>query len=193
MVAVINYGAGNTYNVVQALKALDAKPVLTNNELTIARANKIIFPGVGHAAQAMKFLRKYQLINVLQQVEQPLLGICLGMQLLAKHSNEGDTTALQILNTSIKQFKLKLPVPHIGWNNVKTNNSQPLFAGGIHNADFYFVHGYYMPVNKNTIATCNYEKDFTAATQYKNFYGTQFHPEKSGDAGMQLLKNFLAI
>jgi imidazole glycerol-phosphate synthase subunit HisH len=193
MIAVIDYGAGNTFNVLHALQELQVQAILTHNEADILKADKVIFPGVGHAQQAMQALQDRNLQTIIQQLQQPVLGICLGMQLLAASSTEGNTTTLGIIETIVERFNTKVPVPHMGWNNIEASATHPLFANGIHNADYYFVHSYYMPKNKATIATCAYEINFTAAVQHNNFYGTQFHPEKSGTAGLQLLKNFLAL
>jgi imidazole glycerol-phosphate synthase subunit HisH len=192
MIAVIDYGAGNTFNVLYALAQLGAAPLLTANEAELRNADKIIFPGVGHATHALAQLEQKKLLQVIPQLQQPVLGICLGMQLLFESSQESPLPALHIVDGQVKKFQLQIPVPHMGWNNVQTKEPHPLF-NGIAQEDFYFVHSYYAPVIAHTIATTNYGHDFCAAVQHHNFYGTQFHPEKSGNAGLTLLENFLKL
>jgi imidazole glycerol-phosphate synthase subunit HisH len=191
MIAVIDYGAGNTFNVLYALEQLGTTPVLTADEKVLRTADKVIFPGVGHATHALEQLQEKKLLQVIPQLQQPVLGICLGMQLLFTNSEESPLSALNIVTGNVKKFKLNIPVPHMGWNTVQTNNNV-LFTG-IEQEDFYFVHSYYAPVTQHTIGTTYYGHDFCAAVQQQNFYGTQFHPEKSGNAGLTLLKNFLNI
>jgi imidazole glycerol-phosphate synthase subunit HisH len=191
MIAVIDYGAGNTFNVLYSLQQLGAKAILTNKLKELENADKIIFPGVGHAAHAINNLNMHGLMQVIPNLTQPVLGICLGMQLLYNSSAEAISNALQIIDGQVNKFNIGLPVPHMGWNNIKCE--QNILFKNIKNADFYFVHSYFAPINKNTIATCQYQIEFCAAVQKNNFYGVQFHPEKSGDAGMELLKNFLSI
>jgi imidazole glycerol-phosphate synthase subunit HisH len=191
MIAVIDYGAGNTFNVMYALQQLGTNPILTNDAKTLLEADKIIFPGVGHATHALEQLERANVLQHIPTLQQPVLGICLGMQLLFNSSQETNLNALQIINAPVNRFSITKPTPHMGWNNV-TNKKHVLFDG-IENEDFYFVHNYYGAINEDCIATCNYEIDFCAAVQHSNFYGTQFHPEKSGKAGLKLLQNFLAI
>lgn len=176
---IIDYGAGNTQSVKFALQRLGIQPLLTDNAGEILSADKVIFPGVGHAKSAMSVLRQKQLDILIPQLKQPLLGICLGMQLMCKFSEEGNTHCLGIFNESVKLFEPKLKVPHMGWNTVHSSEY------------YYFVHSYYVPVNHHTTLTCNYITDFSAAIQKENFYGVQFHPEKSGKAGEVFLKKFL--
>ena len=185
-VVIIDYGAGNTQSVKFALQRLGLSPVLSDNKHEIISADKVIFPGVGHAKAAMEVLNAKGLSALIPKLKQPVLGICLGMQLLCKHSEEGDTKCLRVLDETVKLFEPKLKVPHMGWNSVSGN-----WKLAKSDEQFYFVHSYYVPVNSNTVLTCNYINDFSAAVQKDNFYGVQFHPEKSGAAGELLLKNFL--
>lgn len=183
---IIDYGAGNTKSVKFALERLGLAPVLSNDKEVIAGADKIIFPGVGHAKAAMEVLTANGLHTFIPQLKQPVLGICLGMQLLCAHSEEGDIPCLGIIDETVKLFEPKLKVPHTGWNQCRD-------AQGEATAHYYFVHSYYVPVNPYTTLSCNYINDFSAAVQKDNFYGAQFHPEKSGLAGEQYLKWFLAL
>ena len=188
-VVIIDYGAGNTQSVKFALQRLGAGPVLTNDKEEIQSADKVVFPGVGHAKPAMAALREKELHMLIPQLKQPVLGICLGMQLMCTFSEEGNTECLGILDEKVKLFPGDLKVPHIGWNNVlgswslsKSNENW-----------YYFVHSYYVPKNKNTSLSCNYILEFSAAIQKNNFYGVQFHPEKSGQAGERLIHQFLNL
>lgn len=187
-IVIIDYGAGNTQSVKFALERLGAKPVLSGDKAEIGAADKVIFPGVGHAKPAMEVLNGKGLAELIPQLKQPVLGICLGMQLMCSHSEEGDTKCLDIFKQEVKLFKPELKVPHTGWNTTSGNWK---LGGG--SEWFYFVHSYYVPVSGATALTCNYINDFSAAIQRENFYGVQFHPEKSGVAGEQLLKNFLDL
>jgi glutamine amidotransferase len=201
---IIDYGAGNTKSVKFALGRLGLAPVLSNDKEVIAGADKIIFPGVGHAKAAMEVLAANGLHTFIPTLKQPVLGICLGMQLLCAHSEEGDIPCLGIIDETVKLFEPKLKVPHTGWNqceHVVDGNSQKArfltSETSVRNdkstAHYYFVHSYYVPVNQYTTLSCNYINDFSAAVQKDNFYGAQFHPEKSGLAGEQYLKWFLAL
>lgn len=186
---IIDYGAGNTQSVKFALQRLGAEPVLSGDRDEILGADKVIFPGVGHAKAAMSSLKEKELHLLIPQLKQPVLGICLGMQLMCRFSEEGNTECLGILNEQVKLFPAALKVPHTGWNTVSGNCK-------LANADadwFYFVHSYYVPQNSNTTLSCNYILDFSAAIQKDNFYGVQFHPEKSGAAGDKLLHQFLNL
>lgn len=189
---VIDYGAGNVQSVKYALNRLGVQAVLSNNPEEIAAADKILFPGVGHAYAAMESLRKNALDTLLPTLKQPFLGICLGMQLMCKHSEEGDTNCLGMIDSEVKLFRGQEKVPHMGWNNVY-NVKSPLFDGFDVNDQLYFVHSYYVPVNDYTSAACNYIQPFSAGLQKDNFYAFQFHPEKSGDVGEQLLKKFIEL
>ncbi|MBL0309173.1 MAG: imidazole glycerol phosphate synthase subunit HisH [Bacteroidetes bacterium] len=193
-VVIINYGAGNTQSVKFALQRLGASPILSDDKTEILSADKLIFPGVGHAKAAMNVLKEKQLDRLIPQLKQPVLGVCLGMQLMCRFSEEGNTDCLGIFDETVKLFEPKLKVPHTGWNQVITSypatNNQQLTT----NEDwFYFVHSYYVPKNEYTTLSCNYITEFSAAIQKDNFYGMQFHPEKSGEAGEKLLMKFLEL
>ncbi len=190
---IIDYGAGNTQSVKFAFQRLGMAPVLSSDKDEILSADKIIFLGVGHAKAAMEVLKEKKLDVLIPQLKQPVLGICLGMQLLCKHSEEGDTECLNVFDADVKLFEPKLKVPHIGWNDTMGLHSKNGSVWNFNKDYFYFVHSYYVPVNDFTSAICNYVTDFSAAIQKNNFYAVQFHPEKSGAAGEQLLKQFLSI
>ncbi len=177
---IINYGAGNTQSLKYAFQRLGVNPLLTDDKEEILSADKIIFPGVGHAKAAMNVLKEKGLDVLIPQLKQPVLGICLGMQLLCKFSEEGNTECLGIFDETVKLFEPKLKVPHTGWNKTSGNESW-----------YYFVHSYYVPKNELTTLTCNYITEFSAAIQKNNFYAVQFHPEKSGKTGAEFLKKFI--
>ncbi len=179
-VVIIDYGAGNTRSVQFAFQRFGITPVLSFDKPEILSADKIIFPGVGHAKAAMDVLKEKGLDVLIPQLKQPVLGICLGMQLMCRFSEEGDTYCLGILNETVRLFEPKLKVPHIGWN--KTNDSDNWY---------YFVHSYYVPQNKFTTLSCNYITEFSAAFRKDNFYAVQFHPEKSGKTGEEFLRKFI--
>jgi glutamine amidotransferase len=192
-VAVLKYNAGNVESVKNALNRLNIAPVLTDDTEVLQSADKVIFPGVGEASTAMQFLRERNLDGVIKSLTQPVLGICLGMQLLCEFSDENATGCLGILPYKVRKFASKnLKIPHTGWNNVFGLKGR-LFDGVAENSYFYFVHSFYVESGAETTAACNYEKDFSAAIGYKNFYATQFHPEKSGETGARILDNFLKI
>lgn len=191
-VAIAAYGAGNLASVVNALERLGANATIATNANELLAADRVIFPGVGHASQAMTMLKERGLSKAIVNFKQPLLGICLGMQLLGKRSEEGSTTGIGALNFEVKRFDVSLKIPHMGWNTIQEPRGK-LFEGIPSETFFYFVHSYYVPVTPTTTACCTYEISFTAAVEQNNFFGVQFHPEKSGDAGMQLLKNFLKL
>ena len=192
MIALIDYGAGNIRSVQNALTRLGIESKLTNQADELRAADKIIFPGVGDASFAMNQIREYQLDTLIPTLTQPVLGICLGMQLLCNSSEEGTTDALGIFNTSVKEFQPILNVPHTGWNSCEIKSS-PLFNGISSDDDFYFVHSFYAEVCTDTIATCDYIEPFSAALQKNNFFGVQFHPEKSAEIGSKLIQNFLEL
>lgn len=191
-IAIIDYGAGNIQSVQFALKRLGYISELTNNPETLRTADKVIFPGVGEASSAMQRLDKAGLVSVIQELQQPVLGICLGMQLLCASSEEGNTKGLGIFDIDIRQFNQDLKVPQIGWNTIFNLNS-PLFSGIPNKAYMYLVHSFYAPLNEYAIATTNYGLDYASAIQKNNFYGVQFHPEKSSIYGEQVLLNFLKL
>lgn len=191
-VGIVQYGAGNQASVINALDRLSVKNIPVVTPTDINKVDKLIIPGVGHAVRAMEQLRITELYAAIQKVSIPLLGICLGMQLLGEKSEEGDATCLSVCNFQTVKFNIPLKIPHMGWNKVRLN-SNPLFTGLPQEEWFYFVHSYYVPVNSHTIAMCNYGIEFTASIQYKNFWGVQFHPEKSGEKGLQVLKNFIDL
>ena len=193
MIAIIQYNAGNIRSVQNAISRLGYKSIITDNPEEIKKADKVIFPGVGEASSAMNYLRERNLDEVVLSLKQPVLGICLGLQLLCKSSEEGNTTCLGIFNTQTKQFPPKDKVPHIGWNNFSELKASPLLAGINLTDDVYYVHGYYAEPCNETVATCNYIKEFSSVMQKDNFYAMQFHPEKSASVGEQLLKNFLTL
>ena len=205
-VVIIDYNAGNIRSVENALKRLSVEPVITADKQLIRHADKVIFPGVGEAATTMSFLQERGLDVLIKSLTQPVLGICLGMQLMCRYSEEGATNCLGIFDTEVKRFESLRhadKVPHMGWNtiyNLQNNmkivdgGMKPgscLFKGVADNSYVYFVHSYYVPVNDYTVATTDYIQPFSAAIQKDNFFATQFHPEKSGSIGEQILKNFL--
>ena len=191
-IAIIDYGAGNVQSVLFALERLGFEGIVTNDWNTIKTADKVIFPGVGEASSAMKMLVDSGLDVLIPTLKQPVLGICLGMQLMCKHSEEGNTNALGIFDVNVVKFSNEVKVPQMGWNTIY-NLKSPLFRGIKENEFMYLVHSYYAPLSENTIATTNYEYEYSTALQRDNFIGVQFHPEKSGIFGEQILKNFLNL
>jgi glutamine amidotransferase len=192
MIAIIDYGAGNIRSVKYALDRIGASSVLTGDPEVISNAAKVIFPGVGEARSAMTTLKKNGLARLIPELQQPVLGICLGMQLLCEFSEEGNTPGMGIFQVEVKRFRTDLKVPHIGWNTI-FDLQTALFEKIPENTYTYFVHSYYVPENEHTIASTEYGLRFSSALRKKNFFATQFHPEKSGDAGEQILKNFLNL
>ena len=192
MIAIIKYNAGNIQSVQNALNQLGVESVITDDKSTILNADKVIFPGVGEASSAMNYLKERGLDEVIRSIKQPFLGICLGLQLMCKYSEEGNTECLGIFGTKVKLFPPKLKVPHMGWNNFKSLNGE-LFNGIKISDDFYFVHSYYAEICDETSAITDYIEPISAALQKNNFYATQFHPEKSASVGEQLLKNFIEL
>ena len=178
-----------------ALKRLGVEPVITNDKETLLSADKVIFPGVGEARTTMDYLKACHMDLLIKELKQPVLGICLGMQLLCRHSEEGDADCLGIFDAEVKRFQSTNPeekVPHMGWNTLSHLRS-PLFQGMKEEEFVYFVHSFYVPVNEFTAATTNYITPFSAALHKDNFYATQFHPEKSGKVGECILRNFLNL
>ena len=191
-IAIINYGAGNIQSIKFAIRRLGFEAVLTSDEEEIKAADKVIFPGVGEASSAMKMLKASKLNLLIPQLKQPVLGICLGMQLMCTHSEEGDTNGLSIFDVPVLKFKNSVKVPQIGWNQI-SNLSSSLFSAIKENEYVYLVHSYYVEKCDETIATSDYGVNYSTALKKNNFYGVQFHPEKSSDAGEQILKNFLEL
>ena len=190
-IIIINYGAGNIQSIMFAIERLGFKAILSSNPDEIKAADKVIFPGVGEASSAMKMLTSSGLDTLIPTLKQPVLGICLGMQLMCKSSEEGKTEGLGIFDVDVVKFSNKVKVPQMGWNNIY-NLKSSLFKGIAENEYMYLVHSFYAPLCAEAIATTNYELEYATALQKDNFYGTQFHPEKSGDVGEQILRNFLA-
>ncbi|MBK6935941.1 MAG: imidazole glycerol phosphate synthase subunit HisH [Chitinophagaceae bacterium] len=195
-IVIIKYNAGNIQSVLFALERLGINAIVTEDAAKIVSADKIIFPGVGEASTAMQYLKERKLNELIISLKQPVLGICLGMQLLCNYSEEGNTKCLGIFESvSVKRFtpvKSSDKVPQVGWNTV-TNLKSPLFNYVSENSYCYFVHGYYAEESEYTIATTNYTKPYSAALQKNNFFGVQFHPEKSAKTGDVILKNFLSL
>lgn len=191
-IVIIDYGAGNVKSVQYALNRLGVNPILSEDKEVILKADKVIFPGVGAAGAAMQQLNADGLVDIIPQLKQPVLGVCLGMQLMCNHSQEGETKGLGIFDVNVVKFEGKEKIPHMGWNNLENLQSE-IYQNFPINNQVYFVHSYYVPVIKQTTATCNYITPFSASIQKDNFYAFQFHPEKSSLAGEILLQNFLKI
>ena len=191
-ITIIDYGAGNVQSVLFALERLGYEGNVTNDWNTIKSADKVIFPGVGEASSAMKMLQESGLDVLIPTLKQPVLGICLGMQLMCKHSDEGNTNGLGIFDVNVVKFSKEVKVPQMGWNTIY-NLKSLLFTGIKENEFMYLVHSFYAPLSENTIAITNYEQEYSTALQRDNFFGVQFHPEKSGVFGEQILKNFLNL
>ena len=193
-VAIVKYNAGNVRSVAAAISRLGVSSVVTDDPSILLKAQRVIFPGVGEASSAISYLRLNGLDRVIRDIKAPFLGICLGMQLMCRHSEEGDTHCINILDINLTKFDSTsgLKVPHMGWNSI-TNLSGPLFNGIQEGAFVYFVHSFQAPVSKNTIAQTQYGATFSAAIHKENFFGLQFHVEKSGDIGAEILKNFMSM
>ena len=212
-VAIVKYNAGNIYSVVNALRRMGIEPILTDDAELLMKADKVLFPGQGHAAEAMDYLKARRLDEVIKNLKQPVFGICVGQQLLCKHSEEGDADCIGIFDAEVKRFQPERhedKVPCMGWQDLTLTLSKgegtpdPLFKGlydpqappsfgGVGGGYVYFVHSYYVPLCEETIATANYILPYSASMHKDNFYACQFHPEKSGKVGEQILQNFLAI
>ena len=210
-VAVVKYNAGNIYSVIHALQRLGVTPVLTDNPEELQKADKVLFPGQGEASNAMRYLREHNLDKVIRDLKNPILGICIGQQLMCRHSEEGNTDCLGIFDVDVLRFQPQRhedKVPHMGWNQLSFAQSEELrvkseelagavsdglFKGFVEGEFVYFVHSFYVPVCENTIAITDYILPYSAALHRDNFYATQFHPEKSGSVGERIIKNFLEL
>ena len=192
-VAVVKYNAGNIQSVMNALRRVGVDPVLTDNPVELRKADRVIFPGQGEASHAMEYLQTHGLDQVIKSLTQPVLGICIGQQLMCEHSEEGNVDCLGIFPAQVLRFhpqKHEQKVPHMGWNQLE-NVQDPLFEGINEGAFVYFVHSFYVPITDYTIATTNHILSFSSAMRKGNFMATQFHPEKSGSVGERILTNFL--
>lgn len=192
-VAIVKYNAGNIRSVANALDRLGCEPLLTDDPAVLLTADKVIFPGVGEASSAMSYLRERSIDTAIRSLTQPVLAICLGMQLLCSFSEENDTECIGILPYRVSQIPAAgVKVPHVGWNNI-SNLRSPLFGGLQEDSHVYFVHGYFVEKGEHTIADAHHGSVFSAAIAHKNFYALQFHPEKSGRVGEKILENFLKL
>ena len=194
-IAIVKYNAGNIYSVENALRRLGVEPTLTDDPECLRKADKVLFPGQGEASGAMSYLNEHGLVDIIRNLTQPVLGICIGQQLLCRHSEEGDVDCIGIFDAEVKRFvpeRHEDKVPAMGWNSL-SDLSSPLFDGLPEKPFVYFVHSYYVPLCEHTIATANYILPYSAALRKDNFFTCQFHPEKSGDVGEQIIRNFLAL
>jgi glutamine amidotransferase len=201
-VAIVKYNAGNIYSVVNALRRMGIEPLLTDDAEQLMKADKVLFPGQGHARETMEYLRARRLDEVIRSLTQPVFGICVGQQLLCRHSEEGDVDCIGIFDAEVKRFQPERhedKVPCMGWNELKLKmengklNINPILQGLGEHPYVYFVHSYYVPVCEETIATADYILPYSASMHKDNFYTCQFHPEKSGKVGEQILRNFLSL
>ena len=204
-VAIVKYNAGNIYSVVNALRRMGIEPLLTDDAELLQKADRVMFPGQGHAAEAMEYLKARRLDEVIRDLKQPVFGICVGQQLLCKHSEEGDVDCIGIFDADVKRFqpeKHEDKVPCMGWNEIDVRGEKlevrdyqvsPLMEGLGEHPYVYFVHSYYVPVCEDTIAVADYILPYSASMHRNNFYTCQFHPEKSGKVGERILENFLNI
>jgi len=192
MIAIIKYNGGNVNSVQNALNRLNVDSVITDDPEQILKADKVIFPGVGEASSTMKLLKEKELDILIPSLTQPVLGICLGMQLMCKGNEEGNTEGMGIFDINVRKFPSRDIVPHMGWNTLSGQTS-PLFSGMNVNSDVYFVHSYYCELSDFTTSVCDYILPFSASLQKDNFYAVQFHPEKSGMVGNQIVSNFINL
>ena len=192
MIAIVKYNAGNIKSVQNALNRLGYRSIITDNPEELRKADKVIFPGVGEAGTAMKYLKDRELDKAVLSLTQPVLGICLGLQLMCRHSEEADTMCLGIFDSDVKLFPPVEKIPHMGWNNFFTKKGD-LYKGISLDDDVYYVHSYYSEISSCTSATCDYILPFSASMQTGNFYATQYHPEKSAGVGEKILRNFLEL
>lgn len=191
-VVIVKYNAGNIQSVKYALNRLGIVPEVTDDPELIKSADRVIFPGVGEASSAIRYIRDKNLDQVIKELKAPFLGICLGMQLMCSYSEENDTECIGIFKEKVKKFLSTEKIPHMGWNSIHNLRSK-LFANINNDDQFYFVHSYFVDTGVNTIGECSYSTNFSAAMNKDNFYGCQFHPEKSGDIGELVLKNFITM
>lgn len=196
-VAIVKYNAGNIYSVVNAMRRLGVEPIITDDAEVLASADRVLFPGQGEASSTMAYIKEHQLDRIILDLKQPVLGICIGQQLLCKHSEEGNTDCMGLFPMEVKRFQPTChedKVPAIGWNRIELSDEPCKLLKGLGESPYvYFIHSYYVPVSQWTIATANYTLPFSAALHKDNFYATQFHPEKSGKVGEQILKNYMEI
>jgi len=192
MIAIIKYNGGNVNSVQNTLNRLNVDSIITDDPEKILKADKVIFPGVGEASSTMKLLKEKELDLLIPGLKQPFLGICLGMQLMCGENEEGNTEGMGIFDINVRKFPSKDIVPHMGWNTVSGQTS-PLFSGIEESSDVYFVHSYYCELSDFTTSVCDYILPFSASLQKDNFYAVQFHPEKSGIVGNQIVKNFINL
>lgn len=192
MIAIVKYNAGNIRSVQNALSRLGYESIITDDKDDIRKAGKVIFPGVGEAGSAMKYLKERELDKLILSLKQPVLGICLGLQLMCRFSEEGDVECLKIFDSAVRMFPKADKVPHMGWNNFMSVDGD-LFKGISPINDVYFVHSYYAEICSDTTAICDYILPFSAAMKKGNYYATQFHPEKSATVGDHILRNFLEL
>lgn len=194
MIAIIDYCAGNVASVANALKEINADFMITKREIDICKSDKIIIPGVGEASSAMKQLSLVNISNLFRIIKKPILGICLGAEILCDKSEEGNVTCLGVFPLAVKEFKSdELKIPHMGWNQVHYTKQSKLFDGIADGENFYFAHSFYIPDSEFTTSKCTYGVEFAGSIEKNNFFGVQFHPEKSGEAGMKLIKNFVEL
>ena len=193
MIAILKYNSGNIMSVRVALQRLGHEAVISDDPDVIRRADRVIIPGVGEASSAMSYLRERSLDTLIISLKQPVLGICLGLQLMCSYSEENNTECLGIFDTIVRRFPAGARVPHMGWNDFSSLNDDPLLRGLKNEDNVYYVHSYYAAVNDFTTAVCDYGLPFSAAMQRDNFFATQFHPEKSAETGALILKNFLEL
>ncbi len=193
MIAILKYNSGNIMSVRVALKRLGHEALISDDPDEIGRADKVIIPGVGEASSAMNYLREKSLDSLIISLKQPVLGICLGLQLMCKFSEENDTECLGIFDATVRRFPVGSTIPHMGWNDFVSLNDDPLLRGINLTDDVYYVHSYYTGVNQYTTAVCEYGVPFSAAMSRDNFFATQFHPEKSAETGAMILQNFLKL
>lgn len=192
MLAILDYGAGNVTSVAHILQSLNVEFIISHDIQVLEQADKILFPGVGHASFAINRLHEFNLISFIQNFEKPFLGICLGMQIMGAHTEEGNTACLNVIPIEVKKFPPLDIIPHTGWNEVQHSQDE-LFRDIPQSTDFYFVHSYYVEKNPYCTATCTYIVEFCCAVRKDNFWGVQFHPEKSAEYGKKIIQNFLAL